>query len=108
MMKKSLLTVSVMLALAFAVGGCATKGDLQEVQAREMAISEKADQAALDAQAAKAAADEALMRANEAAERAEAAERRAEERERIAAEKERIADEKARHAEAIFKNSMRK
>jgi murein lipoprotein len=101
MMKKSLLMISVMLALAFTVGGCATRGDLQEVQAREMAISEKADQAAKDAQAAKAAADEALLRANEAAARAEAAEKRAEERERIA-------EEKAKQAEAIFRNSMKK
>ncbi len=108
MMKKSLLMISLMFALAFAVGGCATKGDLKEVQAREMAISTKADQAAQDAQAAKAAADEALLKANEAAARAEAAERRAEERERIAAEKERIAEEKARQAEAVFLNSMKK
>jgi murein lipoprotein len=108
MMKKSLLMISMMLALAFAVGGCATKGDLKEAQAREMAIGAKADQAAQDAQAAKAAADEALLKANDAAARAEAAERRAEERERAAAEKERIADEKARQAEEIFKNSMKK
>lgn len=101
MMKKSLLMISLMFALAFAVGGCATKGDLKEVQAREMAISAKADQAAQDAQAAKAAADEALLKANEAAARAEAAERRAEERERIA-------EEKARQAEAVFQNSMKK
>ena len=101
MMKKSLLMVSAMLALVFAFAGCATKGDLNEMQAREMAISEKADQAAQDAQAAKAAADEALMKANEAAARAEAAEKRAEERERIAAEK-------AEKAEAIFRNSMKK
>ncbi len=100
-MKKSLLMISLMFALAFAVGGCATKGDLKEVQAREMAISAKADQAAQDAQAAKAAADEALLKANEAAARAEAAERRAEERERIA-------EEKARQAEAVFQNSMKK
>jgi murein lipoprotein len=108
MMKKSLLMISAMLALAFVVGGCATKGDLQEAQARDMAISAKADQAAQDAQAAKAAADEALLKANKAAARAEVAEKRAEERERIAAEKERIAEEKARQAEAIFKNSMKK
>ena len=100
-MKKSLLMVSVMFALAFAVGGCATRGDLEAVQAREMAISEKADQAAQDAQAAKAAADEALLKANEATARAEAAEKRAIERERIA-------EEKAKQAEAIFRNSMKK
>ena len=108
MMKKGLWMISLTLVLAFAIGGCATKSDLKEVQAREMAISTKADQAAQDAQAAKAAADEALMKANEATARAEAAEKRAEERERIAAEKERIADEKAKQAEAIFKKSMKK
>jgi murein lipoprotein len=100
-MKKSLTMVFMMVVLAFVVGGCATKGDLKEAQAREMAISAKADQASQDAQAAKAAADEALMKANEASARAEAAEKRAEERERIA-------DEKARQAEAAFQNSMKK
>jgi murein lipoprotein len=108
MMKKSLLMISVVFALVIAFVGCATKGDLNEMQAREMAISEKADQAALDAQAAKAAADEALLKANEAAARAEAAEQRALERERIAAEKERMAEGKAKQAEAIFRNSMKK
>jgi murein lipoprotein len=108
MMKKSLLMVSTLLALAFVFGGCATKGDLKEAQARDMAISAKADQAAQDAQAAKAAADEALMKANDATARAEAAEQKAEERERIAAEKERMADEKAKQAEAVFQKSMKK
>ncbi|MBW2515908.1 MAG: hypothetical protein JRE88_03925, partial [Deltaproteobacteria bacterium] len=59
MMKKRLLVISILLALAIALGGCATKGDLEEVQAREKAIGAKADQAAQDAEAAKAAADEA-------------------------------------------------
>ena len=108
MIKKGLLMVSVLLVLAFAVGGCATKSDLKEMQAREMAISTKADQAAQDAQAAKAAADEAVLKANEAAARAEEAVKRAEERERIAAEKERIAEEKAKQAEAAFQKSMKK
>jgi uncharacterized protein (DUF3084 family) len=107
-MKKSLLVISMMLALAIALGGCATKGDLEQVQTREKAIGAKADQAAQDAQAAKAAADEAMQKANEAAARAEEAVKRAEERERIAAEKERIAEEKAKQAEAVFQKSMKK
>ena len=74
-MKKILLMISIVLALAIAMGGCATKGDLEEVQAREKAIGAKADQAAQDAEAAKAAADEAVMKANQAVERAEDAER---------------------------------
>ena len=104
-MKKNLLVISMMLALAISVGGCATKGDIEQVQTRENAIGAKADQAA---QAAKAAADEAVVKANEAAARAEEAVKRAEEREKIAAEKERIAEEKAKEAEAAFQKSMKK
>ena len=77
MMRKCLLMITVALALAVALGGCATKSDLEQMRAREMEISAKADQAAMDAQAAKAAADEALLRASEATARAEEAERRA-------------------------------
>ena len=40
-MKKSLLVISMMIALAIALGGCATKGDLEDVQAREKAIGGK-------------------------------------------------------------------
>lgn len=100
-MKKSLLVISMMLALAIAVGSCATKGDLEKVQAREKMIGAKADQAAQDAQAAKAAAEAATLKANEAVARAEEAEKRAEERERIA-------DEKAKQADMIFQKSMKK
>jgi murein lipoprotein len=107
-MKKSLLVISMMFALAIAVGGCATKSDLEQVQAREKMIGAKADQATQDAQAAKAAADAAALKANEAAVRAEEAVKRAEERERIADEKARIADEKAKKAEAVFQRSMKK
>jgi murein lipoprotein len=107
-MKKSLLVISMMLALAIAVGGCATKGDLEQVQTQEKMIGAKADQAAQDAQAAKAAADAATLKANEAAARAEEAVKRAEERERIADEKARIADEKAKQADTVFQKSMKK
>ena len=100
-MKKSLLVFSMMLALAIALGGCATKGDLEQVQAQEKMIGAKADQAAQDAQDAKAAADAAIVKANEAAARAEEAVKRAEERERIA-------DEKAKQADIIFQKSMKK
>jgi murein lipoprotein len=107
-MKKNLLVISMMFALAIAVGGCATKGDLEQVQTRENMIGAKADQAAQDAQAAKAAADAATLKANEAAARADEAVKRAEERERIADEKARIADEKAKQAETVFQKSMKK
>jgi murein lipoprotein len=100
-MKQMLLVVSIMLAFVIAAGGCATKGELEEVQAREKAIAAKADQAAQDAEAAKMAADEAISKANEAILRAEEAEKRAIERERIA-------DEKAKEAELMFQQSMKK
>ena len=107
-MKKGLLVISMVLVLAIAVGGCATKRDLERVQSKEMLIGAKADQAAQDAQAAKAAADAATLKANEAAARADEAVKRAEERERIADEKARIADEKAKQADTVFQKSMKK
>ena len=100
-MKKSFLVISIMLVLAIAVVGCATKGDLEKVQSQQMLTGAKADQAAQDAQAAKAAADAATLKANEAAARAEEAVKRAEERERIA-------DEKTKRADNIFQKSMKK
>ena len=108
MMKKSLLVISMMLVLAITVGGCATKRDLQKVQSQEMLTGAKADQAAQDAQAAKAAADAAALKADAAATRAENALKMAEERERIADEKAKIADEKAKMADNMFQKSMKK
>lgn len=100
-MKKTLLMIPMMLALAIA-SGCASSGDLAEVRARENMINAKADQALRDAQAAKAAADAATLKA-------EAAEARAENLQKEAAEREaRIADEKAQRAEAAFQKSMYK
>jgi murein lipoprotein len=101
MMKKSLLAISMILVLAIAVWGCATKGDLEKVQSQEMLNRAKADQAAQDAQAAKAAADAATLKAEAAATRAENALKMAEERERIA-------DEKAKKADEAFQKSMKK
>ena len=114
-MKKTLLVISVMLVLAMAVVGCATKGDLEKVQSQQMMTGAKADQAAQDAQAAKAAADAATLKAEAAAARAENALKMAEEREKIAAEKEKIAaekekvaEEKAKKADEMFQKSMKK
>jgi len=44
MKKKRLLVMAMMLALAVVWGGCATRGDLEEMQAQEKAIGAKADQ----------------------------------------------------------------
>lgn len=98
-MRKVLLGISMVLVLALA--GCATTGDLEDVQAREKVIDAKADQAIQDAQAAKAAAAEAQAKADAAAARAEEAVKKAEEREQIAAEKEKKAEE-------LFQRSMKK
>jgi murein lipoprotein len=100
-MKKGLLVISMMIVLAITMVGCATQGDLEKVQAMEMQNRAKADQAAMDAQAAKAAADAATLKANEAVARTENAVKMAEERERIA-------DEKAAKADAAFQKSMKK
>ena len=113
-MKKSLLVISMMLVLAITVGGCATKGDLEKVQAQEMLIGAKADQAAQDAQAAKAAADAATLKADAAATRAENAVKMAEEREKIAEErrrsqrKRRSQMKRRKRADAAFQKSMKK
>ena len=93
-MKKSLLVISMMIVLAITVVGCATRGDLEQVQSQEMLTRAKADQAAQDAQAAKASADAATARAENA--------------EKAALERERIADEKAKKADEAFQKSMRK
>jgi len=100
-MKKGLLVISMMIVLALTMAGCATQGDLEKVQAQEMQNRAKADQVAMDAQAAKAAADAATLKANEAVARTENAVKMAEERERIA-------DEKAAKADAAFQKSMKK
>src|SRR5512136_3015493 len=108
MMTKSLLVISMMLVLAIAVWGCATKRELQKVQSQEMLIGAKADQASQDAQAAKAAADAATLKAEAAASRAENAVKMAEEREKMAEEREKVAEEKAKRAEEAFRKSMKK
>ena len=105
---KSLLVISMMLALAGTLGGCATTGELEKVQSQQMMTGAKADQAAQDAQAAKAAADAATLKAEAAATRAENAVKMAEERAKLADEKEKLADEKAAKADNIFRKSMKK
>jgi murein lipoprotein len=107
-MKKIILVICVMFTLAISLGACATRGDLEAVEAREKAMAAKADQAAQDAADARMSADEAITKANEAMARAEEAEKRANEREAMAAEKERMAEEKAKEAEMKFQKSMKK
>jgi murein lipoprotein len=103
MMKKSLWVISMMLGLAVTVG-CATKGDLEKVQSNQMQTGAKADQAAQDAQAAKAAADAATIKANEAAARAESAVESA----KAAEERANAAEAKATQDQELFKRSMKK
>ncbi len=100
-MKKSLLVISMMLVLAGTLGGCATTGDLEKVQSQQMITGAKADQAAQDAQAARAAADAATLKAEAAATRAENALKMAE-------EKTLVADEKSKRADDMFRKSMKK
>ena len=100
-MKKSLLVILMMLVLAITVGACATSGDLEKVQSQQMLTRAKADQAAQDAQAARATADAAALRAEAASIRSGNALKMAEEREKIA-------EEKAKRADEAFKKSMKK
>lgn len=89
-MKKSLLAISIMFVLSLTLTGCATKGDLEKVQAENQQLNMKADEALKESQDAKAAA----LKANDAAVRAE--------------ERAKLAEEKAQKSEAIFERSMRK
>jgi murein lipoprotein len=100
-MKKSFLLILTMVVLSVAMIGCASSSDLEKMQADQRMLDAKVDQALQDAQAAKAAADEAKLKADETSARADAAIKAAEERERIA-------DEKAQKAEAAFQKSMMK
>jgi len=93
-MRKILLGISMVLVLALGMWSCATTSDLEKVQAQQKAIDVKADQAIQEAQAAKAAANEATMKADAAVKKAE--------------ERERIAEEKEKQAEALFQKSMKK
>ncbi len=70
--------------------GCATKGDLEKMQAQDQQMNMKIDEALKSAQ-----------NANEAAARAE-------ERAKIAEEKAKVAEERAEKSDAAFKRSMRK
>jgi len=84
------LAISIMFVLSLTLTGCATKGDLEKVQAENQQLNMKADEALKESQDAKAAA----MKANDAAVRAE--------------ERAKLAEEKAQKSEAIFERSMRK
>ena len=105
---KSLLVFTMMLVLALTLGGCATNRALEKVQLEQVVTNAKADQAAQDAQAAKAAAEAATLKAEAATIRAENAVKMAEERERIADEKAMLADEQTKMADEIFRKSMMK
>ena len=105
---KSLIMIAMMLVLAGTLGGCATTGDLEKVQSQQMVTNAKANQAAQDAQAARAAADAATLKAEAAATRAENALKLAEERAKAADEKAKIADAKAVKADEVFRKSMKK
>ena len=86
-MKKSLWVLSIMLALAITLTGCATTRDLEKMQAQENQINAKADQALQDAKAAAAKADAATTRAETAV---------------------KVSEDRAQQAEAIFTKSMKK
>jgi len=96
--------ISMMLVLVITVWGCATRGDLQKVQSQEMLTSAKADQAAKDAQAAKAAADAATLKAEAAAAQAENAVKAAEERRRSQRKKRRLQRKRRRGLRRLSRN----
>lgn len=96
-MKKTLLVISLMFVFAISAIGCATKGDLEKVQAQEQQTNLKVDQAL-----------KASQEANQSARAAEERARLAEERARAAEERARLAEEKAARADTMFERSMKK
>ncbi|OPY62277.1 MAG: hypothetical protein A4E57_04023 [Syntrophorhabdaceae bacterium PtaU1.Bin034] len=96
-MKKTLVVISTMFVFGISVMGCATKGDLEKVQAQEQQTSLKADEAL-----------KASREANENAIKAADAVRAAEERAKVAEERAAEAEARADRANAMFKGSMRK
>ena len=96
-MKKGIWLILAVFVCGVALTGCATKGDLEKVQAQEQQTSLKAEQAL-----------KASQEANENALRAAEAVKAAEERARLAEERARIAEEKAEKADSVFKKSMKK
>ncbi|HOD35894.1 MAG TPA: Lpp/OprI family alanine-zipper lipoprotein [Syntrophales bacterium] len=103
-----LCMMAILLGLVFMFSGCATTGDLEKLQAQVNAVSQKADQALQESQAAKSAAQSARMdnmrdaeRISQAATKADNAAARAE-----AAAK--MAEDNAKKTEAIFQKSMKK
>jgi murein lipoprotein len=96
-MKKNLLAILAVFAFGITVMGCATKGDLEKVQAQEQQMNLKADQAL-----------KASQEANESARKASEAAKMADERARAAEERAKIAEERAERADAMFKGSMKK
>ena len=89
-MKKNLFVISTILVFGITAAGCATKGDLERVQAQEQQTNLKADQA--------------LKASQEATEAVKAADERA----RAAEERAKIAEARAERADAAFKGSMKK
>ncbi|OPY13231.1 MAG: hypothetical protein A4E66_00864 [Syntrophus sp. PtaB.Bin001] len=89
-MKKGLWLISIIFVFSMTFMGCATKGDLEKMQAQDQQMNMKIDEALKSAQ-----------NANEAAARAE-------ERAKIAEEKAKVAEEKAAKSDAAFKRSMKK
>jgi murein lipoprotein len=96
-MKKTLLAISIVFVFGVAVVGCATKGDLEKMQAQEQQTNLKADQALKASQEANENAVKASEAVKMAEVRAEKAEARAD-----------VAEARADKAESAFKRSMKK
>jgi len=109
-MMKGLLAVSAVVILAVIMVGCATKGDLEKMQAQQQQTNLKADQALKAAQDANEAATKASQAADQKADQALKAAQQANDAAKMADERAQAAEAQVDAAKAsnTFKQSMKK
>jgi hypothetical protein len=106
-----IIAVAILVGFGFALMGCATTEDLKAVEQKAQMVSDKADKAMSEAQAAKTAAanaDASAKKAADSAAKAEAAASRAESAAKAAADSAAKAEAMAKKAESIFMKKMKK
>jgi len=109
-MKKGLLAIATVVVFGVIAMGCATKGDLEKMQAQRQQTDLKADQALQASQQASEAAMKASQAADLKADQALKAAQQANEAAQVADQKAQAAEAQAEAARAnnTFKQSMKK
>jgi len=109
-MKKAFFAIAMMVIFGIIVMGCATKGDLEKMQAQQQQTDLKADQALKASQQASEAAMKASQAADQKADQALQTAQQANEAAKTADQKAQAAEAQVEAAKAnnTFKQSMKK